>query len=62
MNPVTLHESDHDPAAKSRKPRHLAERREGYLVKGMGIVGAVVLVFLIHGFMQTGSAAPPWMR
>ncbi len=62
MKPVTLQERGHEPAAKSRKPRHLAERMQGYLVKGMGIVGAVALAFLLCSFMQTGSGAPPWMR
>lgn len=44
------------------KPRHLAERFEGFI--GVVMVAAIVLlaIGLIYGVVTTGDASPKWMR
>ena len=59
MEPNAMDQGDHAPV--HHKNRHIAEKLESYVVVGMGVVGAVLLVVLIYFFMQTGSN-PPWMH
>ena len=62
MKPEGVHHdgphADHHP----HKPRHIAEKMESYLVRGMGLVGAGLLIFMLYSFMQTGTGTPSWMH
>ena len=44
------------------KPKHLAERLEGYVGIAMVVAAVVLLGFLAFGLMHTGSGTPSWMR
>ena len=44
-----------------RKPRHLAEKLEGYVGVGIVVVAAVLLVLMLFVFPQTGSGVPSYM-
>jgi hypothetical protein len=52
----------HDDKVKHRKPRHLAEKMESWVVRGIGLCAAVLLAFLLYSFMQTGTGTPSWMQ
>jgi hypothetical protein len=47
---------------RPHKPRHLAEKMESWVVRGIGLCAAVLLAFLLYSFMQTGTGTPPWMQ
>ncbi len=44
------------------KPRHMAERMEGWVGKGFVVIGALLLAGLIYAFMHTGADVPSYMR
>ena len=48
--------------ARHHKPRHLAEKFEGYFGVIMVVAAAILAVGLIWGLMQSGNADPIWMR
>jgi hypothetical protein len=52
----------HDVKVKHRKPRHLAEKMESWVVRAIGLCAAVLLAFLLYSFMQTGTGTPSWMQ
>ena len=56
MNTNVEHEVHH------HKPRHLAEKFEGFI--GIAMVAALVVLgaILIFGIMQTGDATPVYLR
>ena len=44
------------------KPKHLAEKFEGYIGVAMVVAAVVALAVVAFAFMNTGSAPPSWMR
>jgi hypothetical protein len=48
--------------ARHHKPRHLAEKFEGYFGIIMVVAAAILAVGLIWGLMQSGNSDPIWMR
>jgi hypothetical protein len=62
MKEEVRHEGDHEPLVHHRRPRHLAEKFEGYI--GMAMVAALVVlgIILVYGLMKTGTTTPSWMR
>ena len=62
MKQDVLHDGDRNNVTHHKKPRHIAEKLEGYLGIGIVVVGLVLLAFLMVGFMQTGADTPPWMK
>jgi len=51
-----------DVKVKHHKPRHLAEKMESWVVRGIGLCAVVLLAFLLYSFMQTGTGTPSWMH
>ena len=61
MGQETLHDNDSKPVVRHRKPRHFAEKLEGYVGVSMVVVAGVLLAMVLFAFTQTGSGAPAWM-
>ena len=62
MKEVAVQGEGQDVKVKRHKPRHLAEKMEAWVVRGIGLGAAVLLAFLLYSFMQTGTDVPSWMR
>jgi hypothetical protein len=62
MEKTTVPGEGPEVKAHHRKPRHLAEKMEAWVVRGFGLCAAILLAFLLYSFMQTGSGTPSWMR
>ena len=44
------------------KPKHLAQRVEGYIGMAMVVAAVLMLAVLAVAFMNTGNTHPSWMR
>ena len=44
------------------KPKHLAQRLEGYIGVAMAVAAVLMLGVLAIAFMNTGNTHPSWMR
>jgi hypothetical protein len=62
MKPEVRHEGAHEPEVHHHRPRHLAEKFEGYIGVAMVIAVFLLLGVLIYGIVQTGSNEPSWMH
>ena len=53
-----------EPAVEVRrpKPKHLAQRVEGYIGVAMVVAAVLRLGILAVAFMNTGNTHPTWMR
>ena len=61
MKEDALRNGDAPMAPTRRKPRHLAEKLEGYVGVGIVVLAAVLLVLMLFVFPQTGSGVPSYM-
>jgi hypothetical protein len=61
MKEDALRDDDMVVRAHRRKPRHLAEKLEGYVGVGIVIVAAVLLVLMLFVFPQTGYGVPSYI-
>jgi len=50
------------PEVHHAKPKHLAQRLEGYIGVAMVVAAVLMLVVLAFAFMNTGNSHPSWMR
>ena len=53
-----------EPAVEVRhtKPKHLAQKVEGYIGVAMVVAAVLMLAVLAIAFMNTGNVHPSWMR
>ena len=61
MKQDVLRDGDVRAAVHHRKPRHIAEKLEGYVGVGIVVVAAVLLVLMLFVFPQTGSGVPSYI-
>lgn len=62
MQQELKHESPHDPETHHHKPRHLAEKFEGYIGIAMVVAVCALIALLVYLSTQSGDSEPRWMR